>query len=70
MTGGKEVIWVDSAAFVHADGVLAEVLCRARLIGLTLARAEELCRVHRHHPPDDCLVHLAALLLLDDIHQQ
>ncbi len=67
---GKRVTGADSGAFVHADGPLAEQLCQARLIGLTPARAEELCRVHRHHPPDDCPVHLAALLLLDHIHQQ
>ncbi len=61
---------MDSAAFVHADGLLAEVLCRARLIGLTPSRAEELCWVHRSHPPDECLVRLAALVLLDETHQQ
>ncbi|WP_280314320.1 hypothetical protein [Nocardia wallacei] len=64
------MIGVDSGAFVHADGRMAEVLCQARLLGLTPARAEELRRIHRHHPPDDCLVHLAALVLLDETRQQ
>ncbi|WP_280316638.1 hypothetical protein [Nocardia wallacei] len=61
---------MDSGPFVHADGQLAELLCQARLLGLTPARAEYLRWMHRHHPPDDCSVHLAALLLLDDINQE
>ncbi|AHH16462.1 hypothetical protein NONO_c16610 [Nocardia nova SH22a] len=54
--------------FVHADGVLAEFMCQVHLLELTRRRAEELRHVHRHHPPDKCIVHLEAsyLLLVDD----
>lgn len=53
--------------FVYADSVLAEVLCYASLLELTVPRARELREIHQHHPPDECAVHLAAahLLLLD-----
>ncbi|WP_040787239.1 hypothetical protein [Nocardia pneumoniae] len=55
--------------FVHADRPLAEHLCRIRLIGLTVECARQLRWLHRHHPPDDCLVHLAAPHLLADLDQ-
>ncbi|MEV6325921.1 hypothetical protein AB0M45_32860 [Nocardia sp. NPDC051787] len=54
---------------VHADGPLAEHLCRVRLINLTVEHAHQLCWLHRHHPPDDYLVHLAPLHLLADLGQ-
>ncbi|TLG18040.1 hypothetical protein FEK35_02710 [Nocardia cyriacigeorgica] len=55
-------------AYVHADGVLAEVMCQVHLVGLTLPRAWELRYAHRFHRPDECIVHLEAahLLLLDE----
>ena len=64
-----EVIGVDTSTFVYADGPLAELLCRVRLIGLTPERAEYLRRIHAADAPDDCPVHLAALQLLADVRQ-
>lgn len=55
---------VPQLAFVHADGKLAELLCRVRLLELTPDRARELCAIHRSHPPDECAVHLEAVFLL------
>ncbi len=54
--------------FVPADGKLAEVMCQVHLIELTLDRARELLFIHRHHHPDECIVHLEAayLLLVED----
>ncbi|GAB2694815.1 hypothetical protein [Nocardia thraciensis] len=57
---------MESNLFVHADGVLAEWLCHARVIGLTPQRAEHLLRIHGDDPPGDCPVHLAALQLLTE----
>lgn len=54
----------NSTAFVQADGVLAEHLCRVRLLDLTVGRARELRYIHRYHHPDECLVHLAAAYFL------
>ncbi|WP_067905136.1 hypothetical protein [Nocardia vaccinii] len=53
--------------FVYADSVLAEVLCHANLLELTVPRARELQEIHGRHHPDECEVHLEAayLLLLD-----
>ncbi|WP_245553100.1 hypothetical protein [Nocardia veterana] len=55
-------------AFVHADGFLAEFLCRVHLLELSAARARELRAIHRSHHPDECTVHLetAYLLLISD----
>ncbi|WP_067902824.1 hypothetical protein [Nocardia vaccinii] len=50
--------------FVHADGLLAEFMCQVHLIELTRERARQLRFVHRHHPPDECLVHLEAAFML------
>lgn len=50
--------------FVQADGKLAEFMCQVHLMELTLDRAEELRHIHRHHHPDDCIVHLEAAYLL------
>jgi len=54
--------------FVQADGMLAEAMCHVCLLELTARRARELRYIHRHHRPDDCLVHLEAayLLLIED----
>lgn len=54
--------------FVHADGVLAEFLCQAHLIELTVERARALRDIHRYHHPDECVVHLetAYLLLIEN----
>ena len=59
----------DHRTFVHADGVLAEFMCQVHLLELTHGRAQELRRIHRHHPPDECIVHLEAsyLLMIDDL---
>ncbi|WP_067899950.1 hypothetical protein [Nocardia vaccinii] len=53
--------------FVYADSALAEVLCHASLMDLTVPRARELRQIHQHHRPDECAVHLevAFLLLLE-----
>ncbi|WP_063066468.1 hypothetical protein [Nocardia violaceofusca] len=51
-------------AFVHADGALAEFLCRVHLLELTRERACELRAIHQSHPPDECTVHLEAAYLL------
>ncbi|NEW36862.1 hypothetical protein GV794_23840 [Nocardia cyriacigeorgica] len=50
--------------YVQADGRLAEHMCRVHLLDLTLPRARQLLDVHRRHLPDDCMVHLAAAVLL------
>ncbi|MBF6171320.1 hypothetical protein [Nocardia blacklockiae] len=50
--------------FVHADGMLAEHMCQVSLMGLTVARARELRRIHSSHHPDECFVHLEAAYLL------
>ncbi len=50
--------------FVHADGKLAEFMCQVYLLELTSERARELRHIHRHHHPDECLVHLEAAYLL------
>ncbi|PPJ23137.1 hypothetical protein C5E45_29315 [Nocardia nova] len=55
---------VPDRTFVYADSVLAEVLCCAHLMELTPKRAEELRFIHRHHHPDECVVHLEAAYLL------
>ncbi|MBF6235190.1 hypothetical protein [Nocardia farcinica] len=54
--------------FVQADGMLAEFMCQVQLLDLTVERARELLYIHRHHPPDECIVHLeaACLLLIED----
>ncbi|WP_280450676.1 hypothetical protein [Nocardia cyriacigeorgica] len=54
--------------FVQADGMLAEFMCQVHLMELTLDRAWALRYIHRHHHPDDCVVHLEAayLLLVED----
>lgn len=54
--------------FIQADGILAEFICQAHLIELTVERALELLDIHRHHHPDECIVHLesAYLLLVED----
>ncbi|MBF6171297.1 hypothetical protein [Nocardia blacklockiae] len=54
--------------FVQADGKLAEFMCQAHLMELTVLRARELREIHRHHHPDECVVHLEAayLLLVED----
>lgn len=54
--------------FVQADGKLAEFMCEVHLMELTPERAGELRHIHRHHHPDECIVHLqsAYLLLLMD----
>ncbi|WP_024803508.1 hypothetical protein [Nocardia sp. BMG51109] len=44
--------------FVYAEGKLAEFMCQASLMELTLPRARELRYLHREHRPDECLVHL------------
>lgn len=46
--------------FVYANGPLAEVLCDAYLMELTVERARELRESHRRHQPDECCVHLQA----------
>ncbi|MGW6423026.1 hypothetical protein ACWF82_10155 [Nocardia sp. NPDC055053] len=46
--------------FVHADGPLAEILCDAYLMELTVSRASQLRESHGMHRPDDCWVHLQA----------
>ncbi|WP_232840135.1 hypothetical protein [Nocardia aurea] len=46
--------------FVYADGPLAEILCDAYLMELTVIRARQLRESHRMHRPDDCWVHLQA----------
>ncbi|WP_280329837.1 hypothetical protein [Nocardia wallacei] len=51
-------------SFVQADGPLAEHMCQVQLLGLTAGRAYELRFAHRHHHPDECLVHLAVALFL------
>ncbi|WP_305779096.1 hypothetical protein [Nocardia nova] len=50
--------------FVQADGKLAEFMCEVHLLELTPERARELRYVHRHHHPDECIVHLEAAYLL------
>ncbi|OXR39838.1 hypothetical protein B7C42_08079 [Nocardia cerradoensis] len=50
--------------FVHADGKLAEFLCQVYLMELSVERAWQLRHIHRHHHPDECLVHLEAAYLL------
>ncbi|AXK87757.1 hypothetical protein SAMN05421776_13216 [Nocardia farcinica] len=54
--------------FVQADGMLAEFMCQVQLLDLTVERARELLYIHRHHHPDECIVHLeaACLLLIED----
>ncbi|MFE7747262.1 hypothetical protein [Nocardia sp. NPDC057455] len=54
--------------FVRADGMLAEFMCHAHLLELTVERARELRRIHRFHRPDECIVHLevAYVLLIED----
>ncbi len=54
--------------FVYADSVLAEALCQASLMELTIPRARELREIHQNHHPDECIVHLEAayLLLVED----
>ncbi|WP_327100301.1 hypothetical protein OIE68_16925 [Nocardia vinacea] len=49
---------LEQKVFVEADGKLAERWCHAHLMDLTVRRAVELRFIHRHHRPDDCLVHL------------
>ncbi|MFF3572196.1 hypothetical protein ACFYXQ_30885 [Nocardia jiangxiensis] len=49
---------------MYADSVLAEVLCHASLMELTVPRARELRQIHQHHRPDECAVHLEAAFLL------
>ncbi|MGY4103595.1 hypothetical protein ACW2Q0_29135 [Nocardia sp. R16R-3T] len=58
---------LEHRTFVHADGLLAELMCQVHLLELTPERARELRYIHREHHPDDCVVHLEAawLLLLD-----
>ncbi|MEV0772757.1 hypothetical protein [Nocardia salmonicida] len=55
--------------FVHADGILAEVMCQVRLLELTMERARELREIHGGHQPDECPVHLAAAFLIMEIDQ-
>ncbi|MBO0856309.1 MAG: hypothetical protein J2P18_21365 [Nocardia sp.] len=55
---------VPDKTFVHADGKLAETMCRVHLMELTPQRAEELLRIHQHHRPDECIVHLEVAYLL------
>ncbi|MGW4094190.1 hypothetical protein [Nocardia sp. NPDC004750] len=50
--------------YVHADGPLAEVMCDAYLMELTANRAMQLQESHRTHRPDDCWVHLQAVVKL------
>ncbi len=59
---------VPDRTFVYAESILAEVLCHAHVMELTSERAEELRFIHRHHHPDECIVHLQAayLLLIED----
>ncbi|MGW4325476.1 hypothetical protein ACWEKR_06245 [Nocardia sp. NPDC004573] len=54
--------------FVQADGAPAEFMCRVQLLALTVQRAGKLLYIHRHHHPDECIVHLevAYLLLVED----
>ncbi|APE38113.1 hypothetical protein BOX37_07750 [Nocardia mangyaensis] len=52
--------------FVHADGPLAEILCDAYLMELTVIRARQLRECHGMHRPDDCWVHLQAAVKLVD----
>lgn len=52
--------------FVQADGKLAEFMCHVHVTDLTPVRARELRHIHRHHLPDDCMVHLAAAVMLLD----
>ncbi|MBF6472675.1 MULTISPECIES: hypothetical protein [Nocardia] len=54
--------------FVQADGILAEFMCHAHLLELTVERARELRLIHRFHRPDECIVHLevAYVLLIED----
>ncbi|WP_174185342.1 hypothetical protein [Nocardia barduliensis] len=52
------------STFVHADGVLAEVMCRVHLLELTVERARQLLQLHCEHHPDECMVHLEAAYLL------
>lgn len=53
--------------FVQADGMLAEFICHAHLLELTVQRARELRHIHRFHRPDECIVHLevASMLLIE-----
>jgi len=51
-------------AYVHADGPLAEVMCDAYLMELTVVRARQLRQSHRRHRPDDCWVHLQVAVKL------
>lgn len=50
--------------FVHADGRLAEFMCQVHPIEWTTERARQLRFIHRHHPPDECIVHLEAAFML------
>lgn len=54
--------------FCDADSLLPEYMCQVYLMGLTPARARQLRRIHRFHPPDECVVHLqtATMLLTDE----
>ncbi|WP_306359806.1 hypothetical protein [Nocardia sp. CC227C] len=51
-------------SFVQADSPLAEHLCQVQLLELTRGGAFELRYAHRHHHPDECLVHLAVAVFL------
>lgn len=50
--------------YVHADGPLAQVMCDAYLLELTVARARQLRESHQRHRPDECWVHLQAAVKL------
>lgn len=54
------------AKYVHADGVLAEMMCNVRLIGLDYPRAVELLRFHAECVPDECDVFLACATHIAD----
>ena len=60
---------LDPNVFVSADGRLAEFMCQVKLLDLTPERARELRWIHREHRPDDCMVHLAAAVLLAETDQ-
>jgi hypothetical protein len=55
---------LNHGTFVQADGMLAEFMCQVHLMELTFERARELRYIHRHHHPDECIVHLEAACLL------
>ncbi|GAB2694237.1 hypothetical protein [Nocardia thraciensis] len=58
---------MSSNSFVSADSPLAEHMCQVQLLELTRTRAFELRYAHRHHHPDECLVHLAVAMFLLDV---